>query len=277
MPTGRALRRTQNFTELQAPGSQTIILGPPPRPSLFPTYGPDAFPPLNNIPSASSGVSSSGATSDITEEVASLSGIQPGVRSAEHPTSDSTGTTPGITEVASASGPQPAASAQGPTSDLTSTTSGITANASDTQPVELSPGSLTSNLKKRSRDDQDDEEERTRPTARLHREGPSQSSLPNAAPAAPALTLVPSGNGEGSSGNGNPKKRSRDAEEDEEELIARPSTRRRRESPAVRPRYPSPTPEDRRLGRIIAFFGKSIRFNPRPSITEIAKEGSTKK
>jgi hypothetical protein len=238
MPTGRALRRTQNFTELQAPGSQTIILGPPPRPSLFSTHGPDAFPPLNNIPSASSGVSSAGATFDITEEVASVSGIQPGVTSAENPTSDSTGATPGIkTELASASGPQPTASAQGPTNDLTGTTSGMTANASGTQPVKLS----SVNSKKRSRDDQDDEEERTRPTARLHRKArASLSDDTHAAPAALTPTLAPSGKGE-SSRNGSTKKRSRDAKEDEEEIrVARPSTRRRRESSAVRSRYPSP-------------------------------------
>ena len=108
MPTGWGLRRTQHFTELQAPGSQMIILGLLLCPSLFPTFGLNAFLPLNNTSSASLGISSSGTTADITEEVASVSGTQPGVTSAENPTSNLTGTTPGITKVASALGPQPA-------------------------------------------------------------------------------------------------------------------------------------------------------------------------
>lgn len=136
-------------------------------------------------------------------------------------------------------------------------TSGITEEVGTQALVSpQSPASDSSdNSRKRSRDE-------------LYIDAPSQSSLPDdatrAVSAALASTFAPSNNGEGSSNQGSPKKRHRDAEEDDEE-IARPSTRTRQESPAVRPRYPSPTPSDRRIGRIIAPFGKSIRLSPRSS------------
>jgi len=147
-------------------------------------------------------------------------------------------------------------------------TSGITeqvAGPSNTQPVvpAQNPDSNES-LQKRSRDDQDDEEETARPSARLRIEAPPQSSPLDDTAADAAPTLSPSGNGEGSSNNGSPKKRTRDAEEDEDET-ARPSTRMRQSPPAVRSRYPSPTPSDRHIGQIIAPFETSTRFNPRPS------------
>ena len=106
------------------------------------------------------------------------------------------------------------------------------------------------NPRKRSRDDQADDDRMTRPTTRLCIEAPPPSS-----PTDDKGQL-------GSSHNCYSKKRSYDVEEDEGE-VARHSPRRRQESPAVRPRYPSPTPSDRRIGRIIAPFGKSFRFNPR--------------
>ena len=221
MPSGRELRRTQGFTELSAPGAQTIVLGPRPPSFTHPLHvgtstlppghppqssSPDAFSPFPNISGASSSISSFGATSGITSEIASTSGPQP-----------------------------------------------VVSQSPDSSP----------NSTKRPRDDQDDEEERTRSTAKLCIEVPSQSSDATA-PATPAPTLAASGNCEGSSDIGSPKKRSRDAKEDDEET-ARPSTRIRQESPAVPPRYPSPTPSDRRTGRIIAPFGTSIRLSPRPS------------
>ncbi|KAF8804114.1 hypothetical protein BYT27DRAFT_7259563 [Phlegmacium glaucopus] len=147
-------------------------------------------------------------------------------------------------------------------------TSGITqgaASASSTQPVVSvqSPDSSESS-KKRSRDDQDDEEDR--PSARLRTGASPQSSLPDDTTTDTApVAFVPTDDVKSSSDNGSPKKRTRNAEEDEEE-IARASTRMRQSPPAVRPRCPSPTPSDRRLGRIIIPpIGKSIRFNPRPS------------
>ena len=122
------------------------------------------------------------------------------------------------------------------------------------------------NPRKRSRDDQADDDRMTRPTTRLCIEAPPLSSPADdhiayaSTPFSPILTC--SGEGQVSNHNCSHKKRSRDNEEDEEE-VARHSPRRRQEPPTVRPRYPSPTPSDRRIGRIIAPFGKSFRFNPR--------------
>ena len=142
--------------------------------------------------------------------------------------------------------------------------SGIeTATESSTQPV---VSAQIKNPRKRSRDDQDDDDKMTRPTTRLCIEAPPPFSPAddNIAYASASVSpiLTPSSEGQDSSHNCNSKKRSHDIEEDEEE-VARHSPRRRQEPPTVRPRYPSPTPSDRRIGRIIAPFGKSFRFNPR--------------
>ncbi|KAF8804107.1 hypothetical protein BYT27DRAFT_7259559 [Phlegmacium glaucopus] len=148
------------------------------------------------------------------------------------------------------------------------TTSGITqeaASASSTQPVvsAQSPDSSESS-KKRSRDDQDDEEDR--PFSRSRIGAPPQSPPPDDTTTYTApVAFVPTNDVKSSSDNGSHKKRTRDAVEEDEEEISRASTRMRQSPPAVRPRYPSPTPSDRRIGRIIAPFGRSIRFNPRPS------------
>ena len=138
------------------------------------------------------------------------------------------------------------------------------ANTSSPQPVvsAQSPDSRR-NSKKPSRDDQDDDEKMTRPTTRLCIEAPPPSSPADKNTThAFAPILTPSGRGEGTNHNCSSKKRSRDIKEDEGEVV-RYSPKRRQEPPTVRPRYPSPTPSDRRIGRIIAPFGKSFRFNPR--------------
>lgn len=153
----------------------------------------------------------------------------------------------------------PGASSSNSNSGVTPRITEAASALSNTQPV----------VPAESSDSSENDEETTRPSARFCSEGPPQSHLPDdtitlAAPVAFAPTLAPSDNGEGSSGNGCRKKRTRDAEEDEEQT-ARPSTRMRQEPPTVRPRCPSPTPSDRRMGPITAPFRSSFRFNPRPS------------
>ena len=161
---------------------------------------------------------------------------------------------------------KPGAPSNNPSSDPAS---GIEiASTSSTQPVVSARSSK--NSKKRSRDDEEDDEKMTRPTTRLCIEAPPPSSpADNNTTHAFSPTLAPSGRSKAS--NRNPKKRSRGIEEDEED-VARHSPKKRQEPPTVRPRYPSPTPSDRRIGRIIAPFGKSFRFNPRSPSPEANNE-----